>query len=317
LIRARARTAEAVEELRGRLDLSLFPENSSLVMFGSWGRHEKTNESDVDWALIVDDLDLNLEGPRVTAAVEHLVDLFKAKPPGREQYFGTAFHAAPLSDRIGLDDDDNRNLTRRMLLVLESLPITGEDVHERVLRRVLERYLQQPGRNFWPPRFLLNDIIRYWRTICVDFEGKTERDEREGERNKFVMRNAKLRTSRKLLYASGLLPALLCRLIRAEHIPGFLYEQMRAPATDRIARAFIHLGQPDAGLRTLAAYSDWIALAGTAQARAALDALDETTRFESAEFAVVKRIGGLLDNGLLSLLFETSLSPTAQKFVTI
>ena len=317
LIEARDRTTRALAELRGKLDHALLPSNSSLVMFGSWGRREKTGESDFDWGLVIDDADLNLEGPKAAEAVAHLVDVFQHKPPGREQYFGTAFHAGPLSDQIGLDDDDNRNLTRRMLLVLESLPVTGEDVHERVLRRVLDRYIEQHVRDFWPPRFLLNDVIRYWRTMCVDFEGKVARDEREGERNKFVMRNAKLRTSRKLLYASGLLPILMCRLIEAKHIPDFLYEQMRAPATDRLARAFMHLDRADSGLRTLAAYSDWIALSGNAEARAALAALDQDTRFDSPEFAEIKRIGGLLDNGLLSLLFETRLSQDAQKFVTI
>lgn len=286
-------------------------------MFGSWGRFEKTDESDHDWALIVDGAGFDDQDPVVKSAVEYLVDLFGDAPPGRAAYFGTAFPADPLSERIGEDDDDTRNLTRRMLLVLESLPVTGEDVHDRVLRQVFERYLLRYSRDYWPPRFLLNDIIRYWRTICVDFEGKTERDEREGERNKYVMRNAKLRTSRKMLYASGLLPTLLCRFIKAEHIPGFLFEQMRAPATDRVARAFLHLGLPDPGSRTLAAYSDWIALAGNPESRAALASLDRATRFSSPEFDEVRRIGGVLDNGILSVLFETRLSEASRKFVTI
>ena len=42
-----------------------------------------------------------------------------------------------------------------------------------------------------PPRFLLNDVVRYWRTICVDFEGK---DARAGGDRKWALRNAKLRT---------------------------------------------------------------------------------------------------------------------------
>jgi len=37
---------------------------------------------------------------------------------------------------------------------------------------VLDGYLRGDVKDHRPPRFFLNDVIRYWRTITVDFVGK-------------------------------------------------------------------------------------------------------------------------------------------------
>lgn len=319
LLEARTRTEGELRQLRERIDLALLPDRTSLVLFGSWGRHELTDESDDDWALLVDDADLDLEGPAVLAALEHLRDVFKTdKAPGRQAYFGCAVRSEPLSERIGLDEDDTRNLTRRMLLLLESVAVTGADVHRSVQDRVLARYLERHHKDFRPPRFLVNDILRYWRTICVDFEGKLAQDQRDAAaKDKFVMRNAKLRTSRKMLYASGLLPALLCHYLRAEDMQEFLRQQIDALATDRVARAFLHLGPADPALRTMAAYSDWIELIASKANRDELSSLNEASRYDSPVFGEVRRIGELLDNSLTGVLFERSLSQIAPKYVVL
>jgi hypothetical protein len=44
---------------------------------------------------------------------------------------------------IGLDRDGNKNLTRRMLFLLESIPVTGEDVYWEVRDEILSRYLDE------------------------------------------------------------------------------------------------------------------------------------------------------------------------------
>ena len=128
------------------------------------------------------------------------------REPGLQAAFGVAAFAHELVEHIGLDEDDNRNLTRRMLLMLESVPVVGEDAYRRCWRRVLDRYLaEERGRDRRPPRFFLNDVIRYWRTIAVDFAGK-----QRAATTKWGLRNAKLRTSRKVLFAGGLVPILRC-----------------------------------------------------------------------------------------------------------
>jgi hypothetical protein len=87
----------------------------------------------------------------------------------------------------------------------ESIDATNSHVADTARDQLLDRYLDQSVKDFRPPRFLLNDVIRYWRTMCVDFAGK----EHEGP-GKWGLRNVKLRTARKVLFAGGLLPVLEC-----------------------------------------------------------------------------------------------------------
>lgn len=99
-------------------------------------------------------------------------------------------------------------------------------------------------------------MIRYWRTIGVDFESKMR--DRKGEG--WGLRNAKLRLSRKALFAGGLLPVLECYRHPSEAMLDYLDERMSVPSLDRIADAFADHGAVDPGVRTLRAYDEFLAI---------------------------------------------------------
>jgi hypothetical protein len=90
---------------------------------------------------------------------------------------------------------------------IESACIGRDDAYRRVINNVLARYIREDygWMHTWNPknvpRFLQNDMARYWRTLAVDFAYK--RRQRAGRG--WALRTAKLRLSRKLTYASGLL----------------------------------------------------------------------------------------------------------------
>jgi hypothetical protein len=231
-------------------------------------------------------------------------------PPGRTRVFAGVVHSADLL-QVGLDDDTNSNLTRRMLLVLESVAACNEDVLAGVRRDVIHDYLRDALRDHRPPRFLLNDLVRYWRTIGVDFVAK----DRERAGAGWGLRNAKLRTSRKLLFASGLLPVLRCHEHRAEQLAPFLAEQFAMPPTDRVADAFLSYNATAAGADALAAYDAFLALLDDDAARAELRAIDgRAAAGASPRWREVAELGATIERSLLALLFETELGPVTQRY---
>lgn len=322
LLAARALTAARIEQRRELLRTLDVDADATVVLMGSWGRRELTRASDDDYMVLVHGQRPESAASRAEAdaarrpTVRSVADLFATDPagftdPGREGIFANVVHSADLVRRIGLDDDTNTNLTRRMLLMLESVAATNPEVLEEARGAVIADYLRDSLKDRRPPRFLLNDLVRYWRTIGVDFVAKDRRRAGEG----WGLRNAKLRTSRKLLFASGLLPVLRCQELPAGEIPGFLAAQFALPPTDRVAAAFLRYDAHTAGGEVLAAYDRVLQLLGDADVRTELHKIDGRAAADaSPAFRDIARLGGEIERGLLALLFGDGLRAVTQDY---
>jgi len=174
---ARARTAARCD--RARQALAGMPRDAdvAVVLLGSWGRGELTSGSDDDVLVVT----TGARRPGLRPAMHELAPAFGG-PSGAQGTFDDVVTVEELAT-IGLQEDSNRVLTRRMLVLLESAPLLGADVHRRVLARLLDAYLGGERRDRRPPRFLLNDVVRYWRTVAVDFEAKA----RAGDDGKWAL----------------------------------------------------------------------------------------------------------------------------------
>lgn len=135
----------------------------------------------------------------LNAVVEASQDLYFPDFSNDGEYL-KFLHIEDVLQHIGGRQDDYHNaLTARMLLLLESKFIYNEDLYINFKRKVIERYFSDFHRHNddFRPIFLLNDILRFWRTLCLNYEnGRTWRTEDTERRAKGHLSNLKLRFSR-------------------------------------------------------------------------------------------------------------------------
>jgi predicted nucleotidyltransferase len=324
-----------VEALRRRQELTvlererLVPADAAVVVFGSLARQEWTQGSDIDWTLLVDG-SADPEHLTVTHSIRTRLEQLGYKEPGRTGVFGGLTISHELVHRIGGEHDTNRNTTQRILLLLESASISPSDiVRERVIRVLFTRYLADDqgyhaseGWKIRVPRFLLNDIVRYWRTMAVDFAAK--RRERAGEG--WALRNFKLRLSRKLIFAAGLISCISCQLrpsanlINTEFasardfysaLTEFMIAFSNITPLEILAQAAQQFEAAEAGKLIFDAYDEFLGVLRDDAKRARLETLDLDAAMNDSLFRDAKRIGNTFQEGLTRLFFGTDLQLTA------
>lgn len=88
-------------------------------------------------------------------------------------------------------------------MLLESRPILGEAIYKRAIDELVGRYWRDYPQNSsdFLPVFLVNDIVRFWKTMCLNYEERTV-DAKTGKRR---LLNYKLKYSRLLTCYSAII----------------------------------------------------------------------------------------------------------------
>jgi predicted nucleotidyltransferase len=296
--------------------------DTSLVVFGSVARNEVTAGSDLDWILLVDGQSVPEHKEQEQAIEKTLLDL-KLTGPGTSGVFGRMVGSHDLVHNIGGEDDLNSNTTRRVLLLLESLPVGNREAFDRVRRQIIRRYLDDDRglthsrSDSRIPRFLLNDLTRYWRTVTVDFVYK----QRASQGAKWAIRNAKLRMSRKLVFAAGLAHVFFCHLDgAAEHarkdlkekqstaqLTVYLAQQLRLTPLEVLARACLELEVPVSTARSIFDnYDRFLELLDNGEKREELERASSHADLRKSDvWAEVGQISNPFQDGLVALFLES------------
>ena len=195
--RAKLYSNQKLDALRSTAG-ALLPLDAIGITVGSYARREASRQSDLDYFVVTTAKPLDTT---LAEAFRKAVRSEVEKPAAPGGPFDEIVADTSLLNDIGGDVDSNQTITRRMLFLLEGEWLSNEAGFRSLRREMRGRYVQDSLSDHKIALFLLNDIIRYWRTITVDYEHKTM----VGDKPKpWAIRKLKLTFSRKLLYAGGL-----------------------------------------------------------------------------------------------------------------
>jgi Nucleotidyltransferase domain len=202
MLQERLRTAEAIVEAK-----------ACVYATGSFGRLEASQHSDLDLFIVgkkdgkrgsllkrLDEICLKADLIEVTRELK--IPEFS----GDGRYL-VHYPVHELIKTLGTPEDDVANtFTARLLLLLESRPLLESTVYREVTADVIAAYWRdyEDHKTDFMPAFLANDILRLWRTFCVNYEARTERAPAV-EKAKGKLKNFKLKHSRLLTCYSALL----------------------------------------------------------------------------------------------------------------
>lgn len=312
IIAARQKSRALLDQLEAKLSL-LLQGDAACIVFGSLARLEFTEGSDIDWTLLVDGCAEASHWDQATRIKGRLREM-ELRLPNEGGPFGNLTFSHDLIHKIGGDDDTNRNMTQRLLLLLESTPVGNRDAYDRVIHQVLERYIDEDlvSRRDTPyrvPRFLQNDVARYWRTMAVDFAHK-----RRTRNDGWALRTTKLRMSRKLMYASGLLSCFSCEFLIASrdtqnrfadtnHVLTHLVGLVRTTPLDIMARVLLfYFGELSGpGARLFGAYDEFLGLLNDEDRRKRLKELRPEEADSDPVYAEARALGARFQDALTEI----------------
>jgi predicted nucleotidyltransferase len=313
---ARKQTLEINEKLNKTLE-GLPSTDAAIVVFGSLARQEWT-QSDVDWTLLIDG-QADPEHLGLAQKVAQRLEEQGFVPPGSSGIFGSMTFSHDLVQKIGGREDTNENTTRRVLLIQESKAFGKPEAYTRTLTHIFSRYLKEDRGllygtlPFKVPRVLLNDIVRYWRTVTVDFVDKQRGQAGHG----WGLRNAKLRMSRKLIFATGMLSCFSCEVLSSNVVREDLLKNHSTIAMEEHLRTFVQKTpleilatfllerkiKHETSVKLFSSYNAFLALLGDADKRDRLKKLPLDEISTDAVFGEVRKISRIFQEGLTALFF--------------
>lgn len=204
----------------------------SIVLAGSYGRLEACPSSDFDFVILTQHSSTEEQKKKTLKSVIDVFARMKVVFPNPEGVFSHVVSIDECVMNIGHFDDSLKYLSQRVLLLLETKPLFNDTLFNSAVDQILNKYLEflqnEPEKE---ALFLINDLIRYFRGICVHYQYNFWRQE-----EKWTLRNVKLRHSRIVMYAGTLL--LLMNASKKKDKIKYIKEKMLWTPLERISHVY-------------------------------------------------------------------------------
>ena len=201
-----------LRQLGEALDVAPLLDGHPLCVYvtGSYGRLEAWQDSDIDSFFLYDSADESERFPwtsfvRLSARLIETAKAMDFPSFTQDGRYLEVQYVSEMERVLGSPNDDSLNaFTARMLLLLESQPLHDEAVYTRLLERIIGFYYRdfEDHAHDFLPNFLVNDILRFWRTLTLNYEHHRLKllpltdEELRRKKAESALKNYKLKVSR-------------------------------------------------------------------------------------------------------------------------
>lgn len=286
---------EKIDAIQKEFKDSINNKNISIITTGSFARGEANELSDLDIFIIVKNNTNELLFDE-KEKISQIVSKHIPKNVGDSGTFGIdAIETIEnLLINLGGNKDDNAKFTRRMLFLLESKFLYNKEIYNDAKNRLIDRYVDINITDEQLTRFLLNDFIRYYRTITTDFEYKVSEAGKS-----WGLRNIKLTFSRKILYFAGVLVVAKTYKKKREDKIKTLQELLELSPIERIEKIC------KANENALCLYDEFLSKISDDSIRDILEKVQREERKDCTEYVELKNKSKEFSKELQNILEKT------------
>ncbi|MHC1728785.1 MAG: DUF294 nucleotidyltransferase-like domain-containing protein [Syntrophobacteraceae bacterium] len=281
-------------------------ESFAVLVAGSYGRMDAHVKSDLDFMVVHNGS--MLERKKKVETVRRCAAELGIGTPNPEGAFSRPISFKAMCRNIGSKQDNLNSTAQRLLIMMEGRALYNPEFFTVIMDGLINRYLklvkEEPGKEALA---LLNDLIKYFRNICINVEFNFWKDQA-----RWGIRSIKLRHSRILIYTGLLFLILTSSKLRRDKVE-FLSQNLFLSPIEKVYLAYKHNDDSNFD-KVLGSYDTFLYRIMQEDVRSELQTLDYRNRFESRNYSELKTNSAFLQAEFTRFILDNRSNWTSKIF---